>query len=266
MAGFDRGVMIPLAGSNGAEFTHEPWLSKPEQRRLTLLEHESARQRHARWACSGGKGQGRIGKNEQKAYAKISALRAEGARRREDWQHKVALEIANTCRAAAFEDLDSKNMSASAAGTVEEPGRNVRQKAGLNRVILNEAWGQLLNFVSYKMVDNGGVSVTVPASGTSQECHVCGSKAIGQRQSQALFQCLNHACGWSGNADFNAACNILQRALSGGLGPAWFGGAPNAARPGYEPGTCPSSGRAEASTGSGLGMRESQTAQRLVAA
>ncbi len=145
-------------------------------------------------------------------------------------------------------------MTASAAGTVEEPGRNVRQKAGVNWVILNEAWGQLLNFVSSKMIDNGGVSVTVPASGTSQECDGRGSKAIGQRQSQAVIRCLNPACGWSGTADFNAACNILQRALRGGLGPVWFGGAPPAARPGYEPGTCPSSGRAEASTGSGLGM------------
>ncbi len=178
VAGFDRGVVIPLAGSNGAEFTHKPWLSKPEPRRLTLLEHKSARQRHARWARNGGKGQGRIGKNEQKAYAKIAALRAEGARRREDWQHKLPLEIANTCRAAAFEDLDVENMTALAAGTVEEPGRNVRQEAGLNRVILNRAWGQQLNFVSYKMIDNGRVSVTVPASGTSQECHVCGSKAM----------------------------------------------------------------------------------------
>jgi len=90
-------------------------------------------------ATSGGQGKARFTKNEQKAYAKIAALRAEEARHREDWQHKVGWEIANTCRAAAFADLDIENMTSSAAGTVDEPGRNVRQKAGLNRVILNEA-------------------------------------------------------------------------------------------------------------------------------
>ena len=42
------------------------------------------------------------------------------------------------------EDLKIGNMTRSAKGTRENPGRNVRQKAGLNRGILRSGWGLLV--------------------------------------------------------------------------------------------------------------------------
>jgi len=51
----------------------------------------------------------------------------------------------------ALEDLRIQNMSASAAGTADAPGKNVRAKAGLNRGILDAAWGEFRRQLSYKV-------------------------------------------------------------------------------------------------------------------
>lgn len=90
----------------------------------------------------------------------------------------------------AIEDLRTKQMTATARGTVESPGSNVRQKAGLNRAILDRGWHQIDRLLSYKTEQAGARLVRVRPSGTSQECHRCGSSAPGQRESQALFRCV----------------------------------------------------------------------------
>jgi len=94
-------------------------------------------------------------------------------------------------------------MTRSARGTVAEPGRNVRQKSGLNRGILTSAWGLLMRRLADKAP--GRVEKVCPAF-TSQRCSACGHIAAGSRESQALFRCM--ACGYACNADVNAARNI----------------------------------------------------------
>jgi putative transposase len=268
--GFDRGVTIPLAGSDGTTFDHPAWLSPGEQRHLLCLERQSARQRHARWARSGGQGRGAIGANERRTYEAIAQIRARAARRRRDWQHHTSRTIANTYRVAAFENLSIDAMTRSAQGTVDAPGKNVRQKSGLNRSILNEGWGTLFDLTSYKLIDNGGGTVTVPAAGTSTQCHVCGSTAKGQRKNQALFVCGNPDCGWSGNADFNAARNIINRAVSRGLVPTPSSGIVDAACLGYAPGKRPELqlpvGTEATLTSDGPRKQEKESGQRAVAA
>jgi putative transposase len=56
----------------------------------------------------------------------------------------------------ALEDLRIKNMTASARGTLEEPGRMVRQKAGLSRSILNQGWFGFETILAYKLEERGG--------------------------------------------------------------------------------------------------------------
>jgi len=170
---------------------------------------------------------------------------------------------------AVFEALRINNMTKSAAGSLEAPGRNVAAKSGLNRVILNEGWGTLLDLIRYKMADNGGSVVTVPAPFTSLTCHACGSTAPGQRKNQALFVCEDSACGWTGNADFNAACNILMRAVSGGLIPTLSAGIVDDARSRYElekrPDAMPPAGTKAPLKLGGPGKRENRLSQRTVA-
>ncbi|MET8952459.1 transposase, partial [Streptomyces sp. NPDC004533] len=64
--------------------------------------------------------------------------------------------------------------------------------------------------LTYKTAQRGGTLHKVPAPGTSQRCSACGFTTSGSRESQAVFVCKNRDCGWSGNADHNAARNILH--------------------------------------------------------
>lgn len=209
--GADKGVTIPLALSDGTELPHDPFLTARQSRRRFLLERRSARQRRRRWVTHGKRTQ--PGANETKTYDALASLRNRATRRRHDWQHQTSARIAADYSAIAFEALRVKNMTASAAGTVNAPGSNVAQKAGLNHAILNEAWSLHQSRITYKVESHGGVVLTVPAPGTSTECHACGSTAPGQRENQASFRCANPACDWAGNADLNAARNIEYRAF-----------------------------------------------------
>jgi putative transposase len=104
----------------------------------------------------------------------------------------------------AVEDLHITNMVRSAQGTLEDPGVNVAQKAGLNRSIAGEAWGRTVTLLEYRSTDRGGQVVKVPAAGTSQTCHRCGHRDPAARTG-VRFACTGPACGWIGHADTNAA-------------------------------------------------------------
>ena len=80
--------------------------------------------------------------NRKKAVARLGNLHRRIARQRSDWLHKLTTELADQHPLIALEDLKIKNMAASAAGTAQAPGKNVRAKAGLNRSILDAAWGE----------------------------------------------------------------------------------------------------------------------------
>jgi putative transposase len=102
------------------------------------------------------------------------------------------------------EDLKIRNMTRLAKGTIEAPGKNVRAKAGLNLGgILANGWGLLVTRLEQKAP---GRVVKVNPAYTSQRCSACGHVAKDNRESQAVFLCV--ACGYTGNADVNAAINI----------------------------------------------------------
>ena len=117
-----------------------------------------------------------------------------------------------------MEDLDVKAMTKrpKPRPDPDNPGQylhnGAKAKAGLDRSILNNCWGRLRKRLKDKMDANGGKLVIVPAAYTSQACHKCGHVAKGNRDSQAVFHCVE--CGYMANADVNAAMNILGRALS----------------------------------------------------
>ncbi len=100
-------------------------------------------------------------------------------------------------------------MTASARGSAETPGRGVRQKAGLNRAILNQGWGGFETILAYKIAERGGELFTVDPAYTSQTCSACGAVDSASRESQARFSCRH--CGFAIHADHNAAINILRR-------------------------------------------------------
>ncbi|WP_262391211.1 RNA-guided endonuclease TnpB family protein [Nocardiopsis sp. CNR-923] len=152
----------------------------------------------------------RTSRRLQRTYDQIRRLRARATRRHQDWQHKTTTALAERYGTIVVEALTITNMTRSARGTVEEPGANVARKAGLNRAIAQEAWGRTVEMLAYKLAHRGGALVRVPAPGTSQRCSECGFTRLGNRQDQAMFVCKKDGCGWSGNADYNAARNILH--------------------------------------------------------
>ncbi len=145
--------------------------------------------------------------NRKKAVARLGNLHRRIAHQRSDWLHKLTTGLAEAHPVIALEDLRIKNMSASAAGTVEAPGKNVRQKAGLNRSILDAAWGEFTRQLTYKVEWRGGQVILVNPAYTSRTCRICRNESAENRKTQSVFSCV--ACGHTENADVHAAKNIL---------------------------------------------------------
>ncbi len=128
-------------------------------------------------------------------------------------------------------------MTASAAATDHEPGRNVKAKSGLNRTLLRHGWGMARSMLESKTAWRGATLVAVPPAYTSQECSEFGHTAAQNRKTQALFACA--ACGHTDNAERNAAKNILRRGLET-LAPSQAGCASGGEDP-FQPGGRPAS-------------------------
>ena len=147
--------------------------------------------------------------NRKKAVARLGALHVRIAAMRRDFLHKATTKLVADHALIAIEDLAVRSMTASAAGTIEAPGKNVKAKSGLNRAILRNGWSMARSMLEYKTAWSGVMLVAVPPAYTSQECSECRHTATENRKSQVLFQCV--ACGHAENADRNAARNILVK-------------------------------------------------------
>jgi transposase len=189
MVGIDRGVAVSAALSTG-ELLHCPGLRNAEQARLRRLQRKLARAENS--------------SNRRRRVKKaIATLKAREVDRRKDWVEKTSTNLARRFDLIRIEDLRITGMTRSAKGTQAKPGRNVRQKAGLNREIMRSGWGLLARRLEDKAP--GRVQKVTPVY-TSQRCSACGHVAADNRKSQAVFTCL--ACALTLNADVNAARNI----------------------------------------------------------
>jgi len=151
-------------------------------------------------------------KNWKDASRARSRLRSKIARKRHDFQHKLSATLARRCAIFASEKLSIKNMTSSAAGTVEEPGKNVRQKAALNREILDTAAAALLQKIAYKVVETGGQYLEAPTRKLkpSQTCPACGTKV--KKELAQRWHCC-HQCGHEEDRDAASARVVLRWAL-----------------------------------------------------
>jgi putative transposase len=243
--GVDVGVACSVFLSTETRERQRPETITPgEKKRLRGLEQRKARQ--VTWAKkhNGGRYSNRL----RRTIAQIGAVKARQARRRADWNHKLTAALANSHGLVAVEDLRVSSMARSAKGTVEQPGCNVRQKAGLNRSIADQGWFEIRRQLGYKTRRHGGVLVAVPAPGSSQTCSRCGVRDPESRRGCGrLFACSH--CGHTEHADRNAALNILDRALN----TAGWAGATASGRDGPQSTRSPHRGRG---TRTGCRMRE----------
>ena len=114
-----------------------------------------------------------------------------------------------------FEDLRTSKMTRKPKAKRDHNGKFVsnkaRQKAGLNKAILNVGWHFIETFTRYKAARAGKAVFKIPAHYTSQECAQCHHTHPDNRKTQAEFVCGN--CGHIDNADANAGFVIKQRAI-----------------------------------------------------
>lgn len=193
MVGLDAGVAKLATLSDGTVF--EPVNSfQKNQKKLARLQRQLSRKV-------------KFSNNWQKQKRKIQRLHSRIANIRRDYLHKVTTTVSKNHAMIVIEDLKVSNMSKSAAGTVSQPGRNVRAKSGLNRSILDQGWYEMRRQLEYKQLWSGGQVLAVPPAYTSQRCACCGHTAKENRLSQSKFRC--QVCGYTANADVNGARNIL---------------------------------------------------------
>ena len=201
--GVDRGVVLPACDSKG-RITSDLL----NQNDLLLARKEIKRKRYQRKMTRQTQG--------SKGYLRTKAKVARLSRYRSDCiqnlAHQVSHRLANDneTKVVALEDLRVQNMTKSAKGTADQPGRRVRQKAGLNRSILQSGWGRLRTYLLYKLYRRGKLLIVVPPHYTSQACSQCGTIDRASRRSQADFAC--NSCGFTIHADVNASRVIAHHA------------------------------------------------------
>jgi putative transposase len=196
--GVDRGVAAAIVTSDG-ELINREFLTVGEQRRALALQRKLSR------SARGGRNRGRT-------RAALARIRARERSRRRDFCAQAAHTLVAANAVVVLEDLKIRNMTRSAKGTLEEPGKNVAAKSGLNRAILGKGWHQFALALSSAARYTGTTVVRVPAVYTSQRCSACGHVDPRSRESQAVFRCTT--CSHDEHADVNAARNILAAGLA----------------------------------------------------
>jgi putative transposase len=146
--------------------------------------------------------------NWRKAKARIQRIHARIGHARRDYLHKTSTAISQNHAMVCIEDLQVRNMSKSAAGSRETPGKQVRAKAGLNKSILDQGWFEFRRQLAYKLGWSGGELILVPPQNTSRRCPECDCVSAQNRQTQERFACI--ACGFEENADLVGAINVLR--------------------------------------------------------
>ena len=200
--GIDLGVARFLTTSDGEVVTNPRFLHVARERLINL------QRRKERTRPSSGNRR-RLRRALAKEWRKVR-------NQRRDFHHKTARSLVDSCDTIALEDLHVAPMTASSAGTAENPGRNVTAKAGLNRSILDASWTQFTRILVAKAESAGRQAVLVHPASTSIDCHTCGARCIRPRQDTVV--CPVHG---ELDADINGACNIASRAgLGSGQAPA----------------------------------------------
>ena len=140
--GLDRGVVISAAASDGQDFH----FSETHSRRLAYCNRQAKRwQRIAARRTKGGQ-------NQRKAHQRVARYKQAQANIRREFAHQTSHALVADPRHLlfVFEALKVKNMTRSAVGTLAKPGKKVAQKTGLNRSILESAWGKTKQYTEYK--------------------------------------------------------------------------------------------------------------------
>lgn len=191
--GLDLGINHWANFDDGSQIENPRWL-RDALPQLAGLQRQRARKK-------------RGSHRYRKLSHQISRLHQRVTDRRRDFLHKQTSALVQRCALIATEELQPRNMSRSAKGTLETPGRRVRQKAGLNREILSAGFGMAHQMLTYKAEEAGSV---IHLSNTrqlkpSQRCSACWA-VVPKTLSERTHSC---ACGCVLPRDQNSARVVL---------------------------------------------------------
>ncbi len=206
--GVDRGVAIPAVTS--ADENHD----YTDNQKSNLVKKEARRKRYQRIMARRQKGSGRW----KKTSLNVARCHTHASHVRLDFAHKASRKIVDSnAEVIVFEDLKVKNMTKEPEPKPADNGtgaylpNGAAAKAGLNKAILESAWGKVRLFTTYKAKRANKLVIAVPPYCTSQECSKCSHTHPDNRQSRAIFECQH--CGFTANADFNASISVKNRGI-----------------------------------------------------
>ncbi len=150
----------------------------------------------------------KFGNNWKKAKADVQKIHSHIGNARRDYLHKCSTAISQNHAMVCIEDLQVRNMSKSAKGSAEQPGKQIRAKSGLNKSILDQGWFEFRRQLDYKLAWRGGHLIAMPPQNTSRTCPCCGHVSADNRRTQERFCCVE--CGFEENADLVGAINVLR--------------------------------------------------------
>lgn len=182
--GVDVGTRFFAITSDG-EFVHNPQYLKRSLKKLRVQQRTVSRRKKG-------------GNRRRKAVQQVARTHRKIRRQRQDFHHKTARTLVNAHDVIAHEDLKVSNMV----------------RSNLARSISDVGWSAFFDILRGKAESAGRVVVRVPPQYTSQRCHVCGHTCRENREGE-VFRCVS--CGHEDHADWNAAKNILARALPSGV-------------------------------------------------
>jgi putative transposase len=203
--GIDFGCKAALAITDGEthSFVEAPKFLRKAEAQIKRLSKAKRRK-----SAPNRKKKQKASRRWKKAQARISKVTRKVANQRQNWVHQVASDIVRCNSFVATEKLEVVKMTARA-----KKGKRKKQKAGLNKSILDVGFGMLKSAIQYKVTEAGGIFVEVPTKTVkpSQTCPNCGhrhKKTLDER----IHQC--GECGFTMDRDLAAALVMLLWALS----------------------------------------------------
>jgi len=196
--GIDLGVKDAVVVSDGTKYLNPRHLLQYAEQ-MRRLQQRLARQQ-------------KTSNRRATTKLRIAKLHTRIADARQNHLHQLTTRLINENQVICVEDLNVAGMTRSAAGALDNPGRNVRQKAGLNRSILDVSFGELVRQLEYKAQWYGRTLVKIDRwFPSSKTCSCCGHKLDELRLDVREWTCPK--CRTVHDRDINAAINIETEGL-----------------------------------------------------
>ena len=193
VVGIDPGIKSFLVTSDKVEVGNPKFLSS-ELKYLKFLQQKLSRSKKG-------------SSNREKIKETISTLHKKISNKRENLLHNESRKLVNEYDLICMEDLNVKGMTKSSKGTIEKPGKKVKQKSGLNRSLSDVSLGSFVRMIDYKAKFDGKHTVKIDRFyPSSKTCNCCGTINKELKLSDRTWTC--NSCGTELDRDYNAALNI----------------------------------------------------------